>query len=256
MPRTTPMVQSPHLPLSARTAPSAVASDADLASQAAVGDADAFDELYRRHADAAWRVAQGVAGNTHDAADAVAEAFVQVFRALPAGRLTQGVPFRPYLLKATRNAAIDTLRRGQRVQPTPELADLDEEATNAGPSERVVISEEVALVSGAFRTLPERWRAVLWLTEVEEMPAREVALVLGMSPNAVAQLAMRARAGLRRTYLQAHVANGVSPECKYTVDRLGGYVAGALPRREITKVERHLDGCELCAARLADLEDV
>jgi RNA polymerase sigma factor (sigma-70 family) len=248
------MVQSPHLPRSRRTA--VLLSDADLASRAAAGEVDAFDELYRRHAEAAWRVAQAVAHNTHDAADAVAEAFVHVFRALPGGRLTQGVPFRPYLLKATRNAAIDTLRRTQRVQPTPEVGDLDGAAPGAGPSEHVVIAEEVALVGGAFRGLPERWRSVLWLTEVEGMPAREVAAVLGMSPNAVAQLAKRARSGLRRNYLQAHVGNGVSKECKYTVDRLGAYVAGALPRREITKVERHLDGCELCAARLADLEDV
>jgi hypothetical protein len=141
------------------------------------------------------------------------------------------------------------------VQPA-ELHDLDGAALGDGPSDHVEVAEEVALVSGAFRALPERWRSVLWLTEVEGMPARQAAAVLGMSPNAVAQLAMRARAGLRRNYLQAHVGNGVSKECKYTVDRLGAYVAGALPRREITKVERHLDGCELCAARLADLEDV
>ena len=129
-------------------------------------------------------------------------------------------------------------------------------ALGAGPSEHVVIAEEVALVGGAFRALPERWRSVLWLTEVEGLPARDVAAVLGMSANAVAQLSMRARAGLRRNYLQAHVGNGVSRQCKYTVDRLGAYVAGALARREIIKVERHLDGCEICAARLADLEDV
>jgi hypothetical protein len=159
-------------------------------------------------------------------------------------------------LKATRNAAIDTLRRTQRVQPTADVGDLEVAALSAGPVEHVVVAEEVALVGGAFRCLPERWRSVLWLTEVEGMPAREVATVLGMSPNAVAQLAKRARAGLRRNYLQAHVGNGVAPECKFTVDRLGAYVAGALARREITKVERHLDGCELCAARLADLEDV
>jgi RNA polymerase sigma factor (sigma-70 family) len=231
-------------------------SDTELALRSADGDVDAFDELYRRHAQSAWRVAQAIAANAEDAADAVAEAFVHVFQALPAGRLTQGVPFRPYLLKATRNAAIDTLRRGQRVQPTGEIGRLDETATSAGPSEHLVISEEVSLVADAFRSLPERWRSVLWLTEVEGLPARDVALMLGMSANGVAQLALRARAGLRRNYLQAHVRNGVSPGCRATVDRLGALVAGALPRREIVKVERHLDGCEECQARLADLEDV
>ena len=178
-------------------------TDAELAASAAGGEAAAFDELYRRHADAAWRVAQAVAANADDAADAVAEAFIKIFQALPAGRLTHEVPFRAYLLKATRNAAIDTLRRSQRVQPTDEWASLEEPTFAAGPFERVVIGEDVALVANAFRSLPERWRSVLWMTEIEGMPAREVARVLGMSANAVAQLARRARAGLRRNYLQA-----------------------------------------------------
>jgi RNA polymerase sigma factor (sigma-70 family) len=240
----------------ARSRERAVPTDSELTTRVAGGDVAAFDELYRRHADAAWRVAQAIAANAEDAADAVAEAFINVFQALPAGRLTHGVPFRPYLLKATRNAAIDTLRRGQRVRPTDELGHLDGTALTAGPSEHVVIGEEVALVAGAFRDLPERWRSVLWLTEVEGMPARDAATVLGMSPNAVAQLSARARAGLRRGYLQAHVRNGVSPQCRATVDHLGAYVAGALPRREIAKVERHLDGCEPCRDRLDELEDV
>jgi RNA polymerase sigma factor (sigma-70 family) len=240
----------------ARARERSIPTDAELAARAAAGQSAAFDELYRRHAESAWRVAQAVAANADDAADAVAEAFINVFQALPTGRLTHDVPFRAYLLKATRNAAIDTLRRSQRVQPTGELASLEEPTCAAGPSERVVIGEEVALVAGAFRSLPERWRSVLWMTEIEGMPAREVAGVLGMSANAVAQLSLRARAGLRRNYLQAHVTNGVSRGCRETVDRLGAYVAGALPRRDIAKVERHVDECDECRARLADIEDL
>ena len=233
-----------------------VPSDADLATRAAAGDVAAFDELYRRHAESAWRVAQAVAANAEDAADAVADAFVQIFQALPAGRLTHGVPFRPYLLKATRNAAIDSLRRGRRLETTGELDALDGTSTTDTPHEHLVVAEELSLVAEAFRQLPERWRSVLWLTEVEAMPARDAAVVLGKSPNAVAQLAMRARAGLRRHYLQAHVRNGVSPECRPTVDQLGAYVGGALSRRDVVKVERHLEACAECRSRLADLEDL
>src|SRR4051812_30434705 len=58
MSRTRPMAQSPHTPPSALTAP-----DGELAASAAAGDVDAFDELYRRHAGAAWRVAMAVATN-------------------------------------------------------------------------------------------------------------------------------------------------------------------------------------------------
>src|SRR5205807_9086658 len=80
--------------------------------------------------------------------------------------------------------------------------------------------------------------------------------VMGLSPNGVAQLALRARAGLRRSYLQAHVRNGVAPGCRWTVDHLGAYVAGALARRDTAKVEQHLARCEACRARRAELEDL
>src|SRR3989442_7161935 len=102
-----------------------VPSDAELVARVAAGHVGAFEDLYRRHSDAAWRVAQAVTGNRDDAADAVAEAFTRVLQVLPAGRLDEGVPFRPYLLAATRNAAIDTLRRAARPQPRAPLHTLD-----------------------------------------------------------------------------------------------------------------------------------
>ncbi|HEX5265617.1 MAG TPA: sigma-70 family RNA polymerase sigma factor, partial [Acidimicrobiales bacterium] len=154
--------------------------DAELARGAADGDNHAFDELYRRHADAAWRVAYAVTGNREDAADAVAEAFTRMLAALNAGRLEDLDRFRPYLLATTRNAAIDVLRRTGRVHPTDtELA--DPAAAGLGPSERLLDGLDTALVASAFRSLPERWRSVLWLTEVEGMAPGEAAGLLGLS---------------------------------------------------------------------------
>ena len=50
-------------------------TDAVLVDRVVAGFEGDFDELYKRHASTAWRVAQSVTGNAHDAADAVAEAF-------------------------------------------------------------------------------------------------------------------------------------------------------------------------------------
>src|SRR5437879_12479882 len=55
-----------------------VPTDAELAARAAANHVGAFEELYRRHSGAAWRVAQAVTGNREDAADAVAGAFTRV----------------------------------------------------------------------------------------------------------------------------------------------------------------------------------
>lgn len=232
-------------------------TDAELTTRASDGDATAFEELYKRHSDAAWRMAYSVLGNRDDAADAVAEAFTKVFQALPAGRIgAGGAPFRPYLLVATRNAAIDHLRRTGRLQATADLEVAAGASAAAGPPERMIEGLDAAFVATAFRGLPERWRSVLWLTEVEGMPARDVAPMLGVSPNGVAQLAVRARAGLRERYLQAHLAGPVAEACRPTIGLLGAYAGAALSARDSARVDQHLAGCDDCRTRVAELEDV
>jgi len=180
-------------------------ADAELAAKAAKGDREAFEELYRRHARTAMRVAYRITGNIHDASDAVSDAFARVMQALPKGQLDQPARFRPYLMTATRHAAVDVLRRAGRAVPAGSDDALEPAETLAGPSEKLIDATDSALVASAFRDLPERWRSVLWLTEVEQVPTREAAPMLGLSPNGVAQLAVRARAGLRERYLQAHL---------------------------------------------------
>lgn len=232
------------------------ATDADLAQDAAAGVSVAFEELYRRHAGAAWYVAYSLTGNAEDAADAVSEAYTRVIQALPAGRLRDGGRFRPYLVAAARNAAIDGLRRRGRTCLTDRTDELDR-ALTAGPPEQLVDAEESSLVARAFRRLPERWRKVLWLIEVEGVSGREAARLLGLSPNGVAQLAVRARAGLREGFLQAHLADTeVGSTCRFTVEHLGAYTSGASSARDTAKVDRHLAGCGTCRGRLDQLREV
>ena len=87
---------------------------------------------------------------------------------------------------------------------------------------------EHALISRAFTSLPERWRTVLWQVEVEGERPAAVAPSFGLSPNAMAALARRAREGLRAAYLQAHLTAEASEDCRATVSRLGNYVRGDL----------------------------
>ena len=231
-------------------------TDPDLTERAAEGDAAAFEELYRRHSEASYRVARAVTGNNDDAADAVSEAFTKVFTSLPSrsgdGTATQ---FRPYVLAATRNAAIDILRRrGKSLPSEPEK--LDRADASRGPAGALLAGADSSMVIAALGRLPERWRTILWLTEVEGMAPREAAPVMGLSANAASQLAVRARAALREEFLQEHLQGGVSAACEKTVPLLGAYVAGGLPARDIAKVDQHLAACDPCKARVAELEDV
>ncbi len=232
-------------------------SDGEVAAFVVIGEEGAFAELYRRHAKSAWRIAYAVTGNSHDAADAVSEAFARVLQALIAGRLRDRSQFRPYLAAASRNAAIDVLRRSDRIRPTDNNDVLDAATHVPAAADRIVDAFDSALMARAFRSLPERWRSVLWLTEVEAIPVREAASILGLSPNGLAQLAVRARAGLRQRFIQAHVDNtGVASGCRFTVERLGSYVTGELPPRSFAKVDRHVIDCVTCKRRRSELADL
>ena len=230
-------------------------TDAVLVDRVVAGFEGDFEELYRRHASAAWRVAQAVTGNGHDAADAVAEAFARVFQAVKNGRLTDPAAFRGYLMAATRNASLDTLRRAGKTRPTAD-DDLEGIDLTTGPHDAITGAGDAAMIAEAFRNLPERWRSVLWLTEVEGVATKDVAEQLGISANGAAQLAVRARAGLRERFLQAHLKSTADPDCRFTVDRLGAYVGGGLAPRDLAKVDQHLAGCDPCRAKKEELEDL
>lgn len=231
-------------------------TDGELVRDAALGEQTATEELYRRHAEAAWRVAQAVARNRDDASDAVSEAFTRILQKVASGRLQIDGSLRPYLLTAVRNAAIDNLRRGGRIDLTGSDDRLEGRSALPEPQEKLFAALDTALIASAFRTLPERWRSVLWLTEVEGMEPREVADVMRITPNNAAQLAVRARSALRTRFLQAHVGENVDDGCRDSVEKLGAYVSGKLAARDIAAVDQHLAGCAACRDRAAELEDV
>lgn len=248
---------------SVRQRASVAETDLALVAAAADGDSDAFAELYRRHAPAAWGVAQSVVRNREDAADAVAEAVTKVFRALPAASArSQCLPFRAYLMRATHHAAIDVLRRTSRTEVTAGVSDQEGQSDRSGaaaprgPAEDFLAGEDRDLIAHSFAQLPLRWRTALWLIEVERMSTREAGLVLGVSPNNAAQLATRARRRLREHYLQAHVPASKRPGCQESVDSMGGYLAGTDTRRQRSRVNDHLSACADCRGRIAEVEDL
>ena len=191
-------------------------------------DADLIEALYRRHHDQAWRTAFAITRNREDASDAVAEAFAEVLKVLHTRGRGSVESFRPYILAATRNAAVDIVRRAGRVTPTGEDPAPERHETLLGPSDRVIAGADRSMVAEAFSDLPPRWRAVLWLTEVEDYSPRDAAVLLHASPNNVAQLGVRARGRLRERYVQLHVRNHATGECLEATERFGGLVAGEL----------------------------
>jgi RNA polymerase sigma factor (sigma-70 family) len=219
-------------------------TDAELIADVRAGGSDAYDVLYRRHADAARGLAWRLTGSGADADDLVADAFMTVLASLRRGR-GPDVAFRAYLFTTLRNAHISRSRVTRRMLPVEDMTRLDPGEPWTDP---VLAELELALASRAYARLPERWRLVLWHTAVGRETPAGIGARLGMTANGVAALAYRAREGLRQAYLQEHVGAAEHPD---TAGRLGAWARGRLPPAQRTAVDAHLDGCGGCRS-LAD----
>src|SRR5579859_3445068 len=227
-------------------------SDADLITASRASDPDAFATLYQRHMVAARTLARQLVRGRSEADDLVAEAFTRILAHLKRG----GGPdtaFRAYLLTTVRRAAYDRLRAEGKLVVSDQMESFDPGVPFTDPA---VADLERSMIARAFFSLPGRWQAVLWHTEVESARPAEVAALLGLTANGVAALAYRAREGLRQAYLQMHLSGAIRTECRPVVSKLGAYVRDGLSRQQSATIAAHLAHCDDCQAVYAELADV
>ena len=233
-----------------------MSSDPELIAGVRAGDTAAFGVLYERHADAARKVAAQYTNTPTDIDDVVSESFSRVLRALQQGD-GPDLAFRAYLFTIVRRTGMDLINKGIRTKPRDDMSPYESAlGYEASSDEPAMEGFEHGLVADAFKSLPERWQAVLWYTEVEKKSPKEIAPLLGLSANGVAALSYRAREALRQAYLQQHLSTSIDVNCLQANAQLGAFVRGGLNRREATRVEDHVRVCEKCAALVAELEDV
>ncbi|MEU7384728.1 sigma-70 family RNA polymerase sigma factor [Streptomyces sp. NPDC042207] len=249
-------------------------SDAELIGRVRAGEDSAYEELYRRHADAVRRYARTCCRDAHTADDLAAEVFARVLQAVRGGSGPEHA-VRAYLLTTVRRVAAQwtsTARREQLVDDfavfaarAARVAELSDDTAGSfgtglalGADVRAMHEAEQSLAMRAFRSLPERWQAVLWHTEVEDESPSAVATLFGLDANGTRVLASRAREGLRQAYLQAHVSASLTADeaCARYADRLGGYARGKLRTRAERGLRKHLEECARCRLAAAQIAEV
>ncbi|MEU9003888.1 sigma-70 family RNA polymerase sigma factor, partial [Streptomyces sp. NPDC048551] len=251
-------------------------ADADLIARMRGGDDGAYEELFRRHSDAVRRYARTCCRDAHTADDLTAEVFARTLQAVRGGSgPDQSV--RAYLLTTVRRVAAAWAKTARREHLVEDFALFAEQAAagadggagalgglsgddtlELGADVRAMHEAERSLAMQAFRSLPERWQAVLWHTTVEEASPSAIAPLFGLSANATAVLASRAREGLKQAYLQAHVSSALSEggDCARYADRLGAYARGGLRMRAERGLRKHLEECANCRLAAGELKDV
>jgi RNA polymerase sigma-70 factor (ECF subfamily) len=186
--------------------------EAELLRLAQRGDLDAFNRIVLAHQTRAYNVALRILGDGEAASDATQEAVLSAYRSL---RSFRGGSFRAWLLRIVTNACYDELRRRKR-RPTMPLEDLTAEPEDGAPqfeewlasesdgperlSER---SELVRAIQNCLDRLPDEFRIVAVLADVQGCDYDEVSIAIGKPLGTVKSRLARARARLRDC-LQRH----------------------------------------------------
>ena len=170
--------------------------DTDLIDRARTGDVAAYEMLVRRYQDLAMRTAYLVAPEA-DAADAVQDAFLKAYAALP--RFRDGAPIRPWLLRIVANEARNRRRSADRrtglalraaaVEPRDEAA--------ASPESTVLAEERRAELQAAVGRLRDEEREVIGARYFLGLSEAETALALDIPAGTVKSRTSRALERLR-----------------------------------------------------------
>jgi RNA polymerase sigma-70 factor (ECF subfamily) len=160
------------------------------------GDSRALETLFERYVDRALGLAVRLTETREDAEEVTQEAFLRAFRQAKQFR-GEAATFGAWLFAIVRNLAAD--RRRQLRLPTLSLSAPEAERVAGAQtveSEWAQRAEHTALLN-ALETLPEEWRVVVTLCDLEEISHAEAAAAIGRSVAATKSLLYRARRALR-----------------------------------------------------------
>jgi RNA polymerase sigma-70 factor (ECF subfamily) len=221
--------------------PSSLDDDA-LLRRIRAGDRDAFADLMRRYNRRLYRVARSVLRDDAEAEDALQDAYLQAYRALPAFRGDSALG--TWLTRIVVNAALMRQRKTVRLADVIELgADFgsddapaphpagDRFDEPAQPELAALRAQTRRLIETGIDKLPAAFRTVFMLRAVEELTVEETAATLDIPEATVRTRYFRARAMLREA---------LAREIDFAIEDAFGF-DGARCDRIVEAVRRRLD---------------
>jgi len=158
-----------------------------------------FEAMAIEHKDAVYRQMVRVCGNREDAEDVLIDALLSAYRGMEG--LRDATAFRAWLAKIARRVCW-RLKNRNRLAPLLQLSSMEAEGRQIAavevPADDLLAAREMRdALYGAIAALPERYREVYQLRDVEELSGEAVAARLGLSRPAMKSRLHRARALLR-----------------------------------------------------------
>lgn len=175
-------------------------SDEEIVARVRAGETDLFALLLQRYNQRVYRMARAVLRDDAEAEDVTQEAWVRAFRHLD--QFERRARFSTWL---TRIALYEALARARRARRFVDISDGETRVTGRtareNPEKDASDRELRSHLEAAVETLPDPYRVVYVLREIEELSTAETAESLEVSEETIKTRLHRARAMLRRELL-------------------------------------------------------
>ncbi len=206
----------------------AATSDAEVVRRVLDGEVALFEILMRRHNPKVYRAIRAILRDETEVEDAMQQAYLQAYAHL---REFGGTSlFSTWLVRIAINEALGRLRTRGRLVSVEDVPEPEEDGMGRqSPEDHAASREAMALLEKAIDRLPETYRTVYMLREVEQMSTSEAAAALGLTEEAVKVRLHRAKAVLREALL-AHVEAGASGAVAFLGARCDRIVAAVMSR--------------------------
>lgn len=177
----------------------------ELLFKVSQGDTNAFKQLYELFKGRVYNTCLSHLQSVEEAEEAVQDVFVEVHRSATEYKAQSSVS--TWVYRITVNKCIDRLRYRNRQKRFAVITGMFSKSTGAllhdtpefmHPGIVYENRERAAKLFAAIRQLPENQQSAFILKQVEGLPQREVAEIMGMTEKAIESLLQRAKANLRR----------------------------------------------------------
>jgi RNA polymerase sigma-70 factor, ECF subfamily len=212
-------------------APAATLTDDDLLTRILAGEYELFEIVMRRHNQRLYRAARSITRDDADVEDILQQAYLNAFAHLR--QFESRAQLSTWLTRIVINEAHARRRRIGHASYLPTAAaDGDAEAVASpqpSPEQQAYAAELHRVLEVAVDELPEPYRVVFMLRDVEGMSTIEAGAVLGLGSDAVKTRLHRARAMLRRAMSMRVGALGAGA-FRFYAPRCNRVVAAVLER--------------------------
>jgi RNA polymerase sigma-70 factor, ECF subfamily len=176
-------------------------SDEEVVARVVAGETALFELLMRRYNQRVYRVARGILRDEAEAEDVMQDAYVRAYQNL--ARFEGRSKFSTWLVRIAVHEALARVQRRSRLQSIEEepegVGNMSVLVSNRPDPERSAANAQTsALLEAAIVALPESYRAVLMMRDIEEMSTAETAQCLSITEENVKTRLHRAHAMLRR----------------------------------------------------------